>query len=105
MFIFIFYLLISVPEMIIWLVYMIGESSWAPKWLNIWVKWPGLYGSWILYFLTVLFPIIQIANLNVLGSNQPGSLNAVIQIIVLAITWIFTGVVHVLGFPYVERMY
>jgi len=105
LFIFLFYLLISVPEMVFWVVVMIGESTWGLWLFNIWVKWPGLYGSWILYFLTVLFPIIQLVNLAEVGNNQPGELNATVQLVMMLITWLFTGIVHVLGFPYVERKY
>jgi len=105
LFIFLFYLLISVPEMVFWVVVMIGESTWGLWLFNIWVKWPGLYGSWILYFLTVLFPIIQLVNLAEIGNNQPGELNATVQLVMMLITWLFTGIVHVLGFPYVERKY
>jgi len=68
-----------------------------------WASYVGLYGSWVLYFFPVLFPLIQITALS--GVNQAGYLNAVVQLVMMMITWLFTGIVHVLGFPYVNKKF
>lgn len=68
-----------------------------------WSSYIGLYGSWILYLFPVLFPLIQITSLT--GINQSGYLNAVVQMVVMLISWLFTGIVHVLGYPYVNRKF
>jgi len=98
-----FYMLISVPEMIFWVMHMVGSPDIGTYLLNIWVSWPGLYGGWILYFFTVLWPLIQLTA--VTGINQPGYTNAAVQMVMMLMSWLFTGIVHVLGFPYINRMY
>jgi len=37
-------------------------------------------------------------------SNQPGYLNAAVSLIVMCISWLATGLVHVFGYTHVERM-
>lgn len=104
--IWLFYMLISIPEMIFWVMHMVGSENndnIGTYLLNIWVQWPGLYGGWILYFFTFLWPIIQMSSLT--GTNQPGYANAAVQLVLCTITWLFTGIVHVLGFTHVNRMY
>lgn len=103
LFIWLFYMLISVPEMIFWIMHMVGSPEIGTYLLNIWVQWPGLYGGWILYFFNFLWPIIQMTSLT--GINQPGYTNAAVQLAMLTISWLFTGIVHVLGYPYIQRMY
>jgi len=98
-----FYMLISVPELIFWVMHMIGEPALGTYLFYIWVQWPGLYGSWVLYFFTVLWPLIQLTA--VTGINQPGYTNAAVQCAMFTITWLYTGIVHVLGYPYIIRMY
>lgn len=39
------------------------------------------------------------------GINQPGYTNAVVSLIMFTLTWLLTGLVHVLGYPFVQRMY
>jgi len=68
-----------------------------------WASYPGLYGSWIFYMFTVLFPLIQLTALS--GINQPGYSNAAAMLAVGMITWLYTGIVHVLGFPFVNRKF
>jgi len=68
-----------------------------------WASYPGLYGSWVFYFFTVLFPIIQLTALTTI--NQPGYTNAAVQLTMMLMTWLFTGIVHVLGYPYVNRKF
>lgn len=101
--IWLFYMLISVPEMIFWIMHMIGSPEIGTYLFNIWVQWPGLYGGWILYFFTFLWPLIQMTSLT--GINQPGYTNAAVQLAMMLITWLFTGIVHVLGYPFIQRMY
>jgi len=38
-------------------------------------------------------------------SNQPGYTNAAVSLIVMCISWLATGLVHVFGYSHVERMY
>jgi hypothetical protein len=68
-----------------------------------WVSYPGLYGSWVFYFFTVLFPMIQLTALS--GINQPGYTNAAVLLAMMLITWLYTGIVHVLGYPFVNRKF
>jgi len=37
-------------------------------------------------------------------SNQPGYTNAAVSLIVMCISWLATGLVHVFGYSHVERM-
>lgn len=103
LFVWLFYMLISIPEMIFWVMHMIGEPAIGTYLLNIWVQFPGLYGGWILYFFGFLFPLIQLTALS--GINQAGYSNAALQLVVFTMTWLMTGIVHVIGFPYIQRMY
>jgi len=82
---------------------MVSPGEIGTYLLNIWVQYPGLYGGWILYFFTFLWPIIQMTALT--GTNQPGYTNAAVQLVFATMSWLFTGIVHVLGFPYILRMY
>jgi len=68
-----------------------------------WASYPGLYGSWIFYFFTVLFPLIQLISFT--GINQPGYTNAALQFVMMMFAWLYTGIVHVLGYPYVNRKF
>lgn len=73
-----------------------------------WASYPGLYGSWVCYFFAVLFPILQMAHLGTAGNGgitARGWSNAVLQLIMHLISWLYTGIVHVLGYPYVNRRY
>ena len=104
LFVWLFYLLISVPGMIFWIWQLVeaeedkcvgASGTWLFK---MWSEYPGLYGSWILYFLTVLMPILQLGQIN--GDIfAAGYTNAIVQIVMLSLTWIATGVIHVLFVP------
>lgn len=101
-----FYLLISVPELIFWIMDMVGEKDGdiGNYLFDMWASYPGLYGSWVCYFFAVLFPILQLAHLA--GDIfERGWTNAVVQLIMHLISWLYTGIVHVLGYPYVNRRY
>lgn len=102
LFVFLFYLIISVPEFIFWIMYM-TKADMGAFLFNLWASWVGLYGSWILYFLAFVCPLLQLVFLT--NISQPGWINAVVQLVMLLISWLFTGIIHVLGFPYVNRMY
>jgi len=102
MWIFISYMVISFPEMVFWIMHMFGSQK-GLELLNMWVSWPGLYGSWILYLFPVIFPIVQMVNL--VQSNQPGYLNAAVSLIVMMISWLATGLVHVFGYKHVQSVY
>jgi len=101
--VFLFYMIISIPEFAFWIMILIERNELSAFLFNMWASYPGLYGSWILYFFTVLWPIIQLSSITTISA--PGYSNAVLQLIMFLITWLFTGIVHVLGFPYVNRMY
>lgn len=101
--IWLFYMLISVPEMIFWAMHMAGSPPIGTYLFNMWVSWPGLYGGWILYMFTFIWPIVQMTSLS--SISQPGYTNAAIQLAMLTMSWLFTGIVHVLGYPYINRMY
>jgi len=95
-------MLISVPELIFWSMSMADMKM--GHWLfNMWVSYPGLYGSWIFYFFTFLWPIVQMALLS--GSNQPGYTNAAVQCVMMLLTWLYTGIVHVFGYEKLNRKY
>jgi len=99
---FLVYMLISVPELIFWIMTMADVP--VGHWLfNMWASYPGLYGSCILYFLGVIWPIVQLTA--VTGINQPGYTNALIQMIMFMLSWIYTAVVHVMGFEKLNRKY
>jgi len=101
-----FYMLVSVPELVFWIMHMIEKDNEKAigHWLfNMWASYVGLYGSWVLYLFPVLFPLIQLTALS--GINQAGYQNAVVQLVMMMISWLFTGIVHVLGFPYVNAKF
>jgi len=103
LFIFLFYLIISVPEFVFWILCLTDKNQ-GNMWLfKMWASWPGLYGGWVLYFFTVLWPIVQMAELN--NVTAFGFVNAQWQMLLFAITWLFTGIIHVLGVPFVKRQY
>jgi len=63
-----------------------------------WSSYPHLYGSWVLYFLTVLMPILQMAQIN--GDIfAAGWINAIVQVSMMTLTWLATGIIHVLFVP------
>lgn len=99
---FLFYMLLAVPELIFWIMTMsdIPIGHWL---FNMWASSAGLYGSCIMYFLGVLWPIIQLTA--VTGINQPGYVNALVQMIMFMVSWIYTSVVHVMGFEKLNRKY
>lgn len=68
-----------------------------------WASYVGLYGSCVFYFFTVLFPAVQMASLS--GINQPGFANAGVQLAMMMISWLFTGIVHILGYPFINRKF
>lgn len=108
--IFLFYMLISVPEMIFWVMFMAGvklDNDLAEWLLNMWISYPGLYGGWVFYFLTWCLPAVQLGLLTTTngGINQPGFTNAAVQLAMMMISWLFTGIVHTLGFPAVNRKF
>ena len=100
--IWLFYLLISVPELIFWIMYMV-EADMGLWLFNMWASYPGLYGGWVLYmFPAIIWPSVQ---LSVLAGdiNRAGYTNAAVSMPMMMISWLFTGIVHVLGFPYLNR--
>lgn len=100
-----FYLLISVPEFIFWIMDMVGEKNGdiGNYLFDMWVSYPGLYGSWVMYFFCVVWPIVQLTTLNNIGA--PAFTNAAVQLAMHMISWLYTGLVHVLGYPYINRRY
>ena len=64
-FIFWSYLLIGVSQFIVWMLFLFGKEdengvNEFSEIFEIWAQYIGLYGSWILYFLTFLFPVLQL---------------------------------------------
>lgn len=104
LFIVIFYMIIAVPGFIFWVWQMVEDDAdrcvgASGTWLfKMWSEYPGLYGSWILYFLTVLMPILQLAQLN--GDIfREGWINSIVQVSMMTLTWLATGIIHVLFVP------
>lgn len=62
-FIFMGYLIVAVPEFIFAFMVLVDVEPGLYL-FNLWARYPGLYGSWILYVLPVIFPIVQLAHLN-----------------------------------------
>jgi len=64
LFIWLFYLIVGVPEFIFWMMFMLENEDTRCEgasgfWLyNMWASYVGLYGSWILYSGTILMPIL-----------------------------------------------
>jgi len=95
------YLLVAVSQFIVWLLWLLneekneaGENSYQWLW-EIWAQYVGLYGSWVLYFFTVLFPILQMSQIN--GDIYlAGWINAIVQVSMMTITWLGTGVIYLL---------
>lgn len=104
LFIWLFYLIISIPQVIFWIWQLVEAEGdkcegISGTWLfNMWASYPGLYGSWILYFLPVLMPILQMAQIN--GDIfAPGWINAIVQVSMMTLTWLATGLIHILFVP------
>lgn len=106
LFVWLFYMLISLPEMIFWVMFMAEtklENDLTEWLLNMWISYPALYGSWVFYAFGVIWPAVQLGTLS--GINQPGYTNAAVHLALFLISWLFTGIVHVLGFPAVNRKF
>jgi len=100
------YFIVSFIELIGWILWLVeseerGTGSWF---FNMWASYVGLYGSWILYFLTVLFPILQLAQIN--GDIfLPGWINGIVQLTVFTLFWLASGLVHLFMVPYLNYEY
>lgn len=98
------YMIVSVPEMIFW--FMSMSDSRMGHWLfNMWASYVGLYGSCILYFFSFLFPVIQMTAVVTPAWSQPGFVNALVQTLMMMLTWVFTSVVHVMGYSRLNRKF
>ena len=72
-----------------------ASGTWLFK---MWSEYPGLYGSWILYFFTVLMPILQLSQIN--GDIfAAGWTNAIVQVAMMTLTWLATGLIHIFFVP------
>lgn len=101
----IFYLLISVPEFIFWVMVLAktGLKHNLAEWLfNMWVSYPGLYGGWILYLLPWVMYAVQLGTTTL---SQPGYTNAAVGIAMWMLSWLLTGIVHTLAFEHINRKY
>jgi len=103
-----FYMLIALPGVIFYIWSLIEDEAAACEgisgaWLfTMWSKTAGLYGSWILYFLPVLMFILQLGQIN--GDIfAPGWINAQVLTAMLTISWIATGVIHILFTPALKQ--
>lgn len=98
--IFLFYMLISLPELVFWIMYMV-EADMGLWLFDMWASYPGLYGSCVLYFFTIIWPAVQMSSLS--DDYQAGFTNAALSLSMMLITWLYTGIVHILGYPYINR--
>jgi len=75
------------------------------NWLFVfWSQWLGLYGSWVLYFIPPLMFILQMSQIN--GDIfAPGWINAIVLTSMLVLSWVATGVIHVLFVPALKQEY
>jgi len=106
LFIFLFYMLISIPELVFWIMVMIGDESKnnLNEWLfNMWASYVGLYGGWVMYGFNVLWPIVQLSQLT--DPGLAGYTNSLVLLFMFAISWLYTGLVHTLGVPHINRKY
>jgi len=110
LFIWLFYLIIAVPGMIFFIWAMVEDAAAACGGMSgnmlfvFWSTWIGLYGSWVLYFLPPLMFILQLGQLN--GDMfAPAWINAIVLTSMTVISWIVTGVIHVLFVPALKQEY
>jgi len=110
LFIWLFYLILAVPAMIFWIWQLVEQDEHrcvgaSGTWLfNMWSSYAHLYGSWILYFVTVLMPILQLSQIN--GDIfAPGWINAIVQVSMMTLTWLATGIIHVMFVPALNQEY
>jgi len=91
--VFLMYLIVGVAEFVFWLMYII-EAEFGAYLFNLWASYVGLYGSWILYLLTWIFPAVELGRIN--GDIAlPGYINAIVHLSMFLLTWLGTGLVHV----------
>jgi len=105
LFAWIFYLVISVPEFIFWVMVLAKtelENNLAPWLFNMWASYPGLYGGWILYLLPWVFFAVQLSALKL---TEPGYINAAVHLAVWLVSWLFVGIVHTLGFEHINKKF
>ena len=110
LFIWLFYMIIAVPGMIFWIWQLVeadedrcvgASGTWLFK---MWSEYPGLYGSWVLYFIPVLIPILQMGQLN--GDVfAPTWINSIVQIAMMTLSWLATGLIHVLFVPALNQQW
>jgi hypothetical protein len=105
-----FYLIVAVPGMIFWIWQLVEADEdrcvgASGTWLfNMWSSYAGLYGSWILYFLPVLMFILQMSQIN--GDIfAPGWINAIVQVSMMTLSWLATGVIHVMFVPALNQQW
>lgn len=108
LFIWLFYLIISVPGTIFFIWAMVEDAAAACEgtsgnWLFVfWSKWFGLYGSWVLYVIPPIMFIVQMAQIN--GDIYAGAwINAIVLTSMTVLSWVATGVIHVLFVPALKR--
>jgi hypothetical protein len=110
LFIWLFYLIDSIPAVVFW-IWSLVEAEEAKcegisgTWLfKIWSEWVGLYGSWILYFVPVLMPILQMGQIN--GDIfAPGWINAIVQVSMMTLTWLGIGLIHIFFVPALNQQW
>jgi len=94
--------------MIFWIWQLVEEEEdkcvgASGTWLfKMWSEWAGLYGSSILYFFTVLMPLLQLAQIN--GDIfAAGYINAIVSMVMMMLTWLGTMLIHIFFVPALKQ--
>lgn len=109
LFVWLFYLIVAVPEFIFWIVFLVEDQESCDSTIgfylfNLWASYFGLYGSWILYSGTVIMPILQLERLK--GEiDLPMWTNAIVQLVVMVLSMLITGTIHILFVPALNQRY
>jgi len=79
LFVWLFYLIVAVPEFIFWIVFLVEDQESCDSTIgfylfNLWASYFGLYGSWILYSGTVIMPILQLERLKGVPASSASAL-------------------------------
>jgi len=91
-------LIVSVCELIAWILYMLGDPTWFVFWASVF----GYWGSMVLYALPWVFLSLQIGiTMEGLVTDAPGSYTLFLLIVYVGL-WILNSVLHLV---YVPRMH